>query len=274
MGMTVGARRAMLTTLGMVVVFGLGIGGYAAYHRFVMPQPAQLGGATLSARIPPPMSAPPPASARWNRPLTATLSAPATQPAPEAAPAAGTPSEATPQAPASEAVTPEAEAPLPEAPIEAEAPQVAEPTVPEAVAPATEADPAADRSPEVVHVLAHTATDEAGFAELLAAANTLQRRGRVAEALETYHQALAIKPNAPQVLGKIGLVHLNGGDNRKAQEYAARAVELDPTSSEGWIVLGAALEAMGDRAGAIVAYRKCAEVGTGPYVTECRRLRR
>ena len=59
-----------------------------------------------------------------------------------------------------------------------------------------------------------------------------------------------------------------------AKQFGARAVEVDPTNAEGWIVLGAALESLRDRAGARDAYTKCAELGTGPYAHECKRLAR
>jgi cytochrome c-type biogenesis protein CcmH/NrfG len=49
---------------------------------------------------------------------------------------------------------------------------------------------------------------------------------------------------------------------------------VDPTSSEGWIVLGAARHALGDPRGARDAYRECAERGVGEYVVECKRMLR
>jgi Flp pilus assembly protein TadD len=116
--------------------------------------------------------------------------------------------------------------------------------------------------------------DDSGFASMMNTANTLYRRGQNEEALDAYHRALSFWPDAPQALSRIAVVHLNLGDNAKARQHAARAVEVDPTNSEGWIVLGAALEALRDRPGAIAAYRKCATLGSGPYVTECRRLSR
>jgi cytochrome c-type biogenesis protein CcmH/NrfG len=51
-------------------------------------------------------------------------------------------------------------------------------------------------------------------------------------------------------------------------------VTVSPDSSEGWIVLGAAKQALGDPHAAREAYRRCAEVGTGVYVEECRRMAR
>jgi hypothetical protein len=66
--------------------------------------------------------------------------------------------------------------------------------------------------------------------------------------------------------------YLNRGRNNDASTYAARAVEIDPTNSEGWIVLGAGKSELGDRKAAKEAYRKCVELGRGPYVAECKRM--
>ena len=112
------------------------------------------------------------------------------------------------------------------------------------------------------------------YVEMLNAANTLFRRGRHKESLQAYHRALALRPSGAQALSKIAYLELNRGKKDVAKEYATRAVTSDPTNSEGWIVLGASLEAMRDRAGALAAYEKCSQLGTGTYVVECRRLAR
>jgi Tfp pilus assembly protein PilF len=74
------------------------------------------------------------------------------------------------------------------------------------------------------------------------------------------------------VLSHLAFGYLNRGDNQQAADFAARAVAIDPTSSEGWIVLGAARDALGDGKSARDAYRKCVELGQGDYVQECRRV--
>ena len=61
--------------------------------------------------------------------------------------------------------------------------------------------------------------------------------------------------------------------SRPASTRRARSRSI-PTSSEGWIVLGAARHALGDPHGARDAYRKCVEIGRGSYVEECRRVAR
>jgi DNA-binding response OmpR family regulator/Flp pilus assembly protein TadD len=109
---------------------------------------------------------------------------------------------------------------------------------------------------------------------LVRQAHALEEQGKPRQALELYEQAIALDPNDPTVLGRLAFGYLNRGENEQAGEYAARAVAMDPTSSEGWIVLGAARHALGDARGARDAYRKCVEVGKGPYVEECRRVAR
>jgi Flp pilus assembly protein TadD len=85
---------------------------------------------------------------------------------------------------------------------------------------------------------------------------------------------LEVDPASSFALSRVAYLHLQAGDDARARQYAARAVELDATSSEGWIVLGAALEALRDRAGARAAYQQCAATGAGEYAAECRRLAR
>lgn len=175
------------------------------------------------------------------RPPT-TLSTP-TQlaPAPQSAPAAQNPSAATAVA------APAAVEPVPAA-------------MPEAAAlPTANEAPAADDPQGRVHAL-------------MEQARTLELAGKPRKAMELYEQAEAIDPNAADVLSRLAFNYLNRGENQKASDYAARAVAVSPASSEGWIVLGAAKHALGDPRAARDAYRKCVELGQGPYVDECRRV--
>jgi Flp pilus assembly protein TadD len=95
---------------------------------------------------------------------------------------------------------------------------------------------------------------------------------RSAEA--SYLQALAIRPRAAEALSGLSMLYLNQGKNGPARDRAKEALRSDPTSSEAWIVLGAALSGLGDTQGAREAYSKCAAQGTGKYVGECRRMLR
>jgi CheY-like chemotaxis protein len=116
--------------------------------------------------------------------------------------------------------------------------------------------------------------DEERYAELVEEARKLEAKGKRRRAVELYEQALAVRQDGSEALGKLAFHYLNQGDNGTAADYAARAAVEDPTSSEAWIVLGAARDGLKDREGAREAYRKCVELGKGIYVQECRRLLR
>jgi CheY-like chemotaxis protein len=58
----------------------------------------------------------------------------------------------------------------------------------------------------------------------------------------------------------------------RAAELARRAVGHNPKDAEGWLTLGAAYDAAGQKERARGAYRNCIAHGEGPRVTECRAL--
>lgn len=67
---------------------------------------------------------------------------------------------------------------------------------------------------------------------------------------------------------------LNGGHPREARVLAQQAVQQNPERADGWIVLGAAHDALGDRAAAMNAYATCTARAFGPRVSACRALAR
>jgi hypothetical protein len=107
---------------------------------------------------------------------------------------------------------------------------------------------------------------------MLARAQKLEEQGKQKQALSLFEEAAAQMPTNSQVLSRLAFGYLNRGRNANAATFATRAVEAEPSNSEGWIVLGVARYQMGDRKGAMAAYRKCAELGRGAYVAECRRM--
>ncbi|MBN1652468.1 MAG: response regulator [Deltaproteobacteria bacterium] len=118
------------------------------------------------------------------------------------------------------------------------------------------------------------AEEHISYDELIKSAKESERTRDRAGALKLYQQAIQINPNGHEALSKVAFYYLNQGKNREAAEYAARSLQLDPSRSEAWIVLGAARYALKDKAGAQAAYQKCVDVGKGPYVRECRRMLR
>jgi len=156
------------------------------------------------------------------------------------------------------APTPAAEAPVVEAPV-VEAPVADTPIDPSVGQPAT----------------ATGSGDSAGaYDDAMKRGRELERKANTKAAVAAYEEALALNPNSSEALGKLAFHELNRGKNAEAIELANRAVTADATNSEGWIVLGAARHALQDRDGAREAYRKCAELGTGSYVRECRHMLR
>ena len=136
----------------------------------------------------------------------------------------------------------------------------------------THAGATAEEPPPVDLDLTAQATSDA--AALIAEGRALEQAGKRTQAMELYDRALAITPNDPALLSRMAFNHLNRGDNKSAEDFAARAAAVDPTSSEAWIVLGAARDGQGNRTGGREAYKSCVELGRGDYVEECRRMLR
>ena len=129
--------------------------------------------------------------------------------------------------------------------------------------------------PQEAPVRAFAATSGAPtYDELVEAGRSLSKRNRRVEASEAFRRALLKSPQGSAALSGLSYVYLNADENQNARTYAQRAVQSDVTNAEGWIVLGAALEMLGDRAGAQDAYRNCVAHGQGPYLLECRRVLR
>jgi len=116
------------------------------------------------------------------------------------------------------------------------------------------------------------ASGEPGFEQWLERAESLSRRGQSVQAVDAYERALQARPGAPVALAGKAYAYLNLNDRTAAKKLAQQAVAADPTSSRGWIVLGAVEELLGSRSAAQAAYRRCAEQGVGVYVAECRKL--
>jgi tetratricopeptide (TPR) repeat protein len=108
----------------------------------------------------------------------------------------------------------------------------------------------------------------------LAALREARAAGFRRNAEQSYLQALALDPRGGEALSGLAMFYLNQGKNDAARQRAQDAVTVDPKNSEGWIVLAAALSALGDEAGARKAYQDCAALEEGKYVGECKRMLR
>lgn len=244
--MTHGSKRAMHTTFWILGISVGVIGAFVIYNQVVMPAPAQLTGGT-ALDLPTPM-APLAEAPQPQRPPTA---APPVAPKVVApVPVASTPAEAAPSNdPAVEPEPPENEPDL--------EPELEPENDPPALAGPAEGSPAMG-----------------SYRELLDQANIFYRQGKRQRALEAFELAIAVNPNGDEALSKLAYHYLNLGKNEDARQYAQRSVAANPKNSEGWIVLGAAREALRDREGAKEAYRQCATIAEGSFVSECKRLAR
>jgi hypothetical protein len=298
--MSVGSRRAMWSS---VWIFGIalsGIGGYTAYQQLVMPAPVELGSsvtADLVPGVPAPIPTTIPVGPAPARAATAAqvpiepLHAEASRAIAQAAPlVAATPLDTTPAevpaAPAAPAHVIELPAEniagerLAAATPEAQAPAAAAIVAPPSAAVAATAARTAPGAVAAPQAVAQVAEPEASggtlpsYDDLVEVARGFARKGRNDQAREAFQRALDAQPNASPALAGMAYVYLNMGDRGMAKLFATRALDADPTNSQGWIVLGAALEMLGDRAGARDAYRKCATDAVGSYVGECRNLAR
>ena len=257
--MALGARRAMFATLAMAGGFALLLGGYVVYQRVIMPVPVELGGGSgLPAidsthdSLAPAMSSVASAQAAIVGPRVATAPsttavvpsqpavAAAAAPAPVDVAAAPVPAVPVPIAAAPMAVVaapvevgPVAAAPVPPAaaPGDVAAAPAAAGVVAAPGAPAAAEAAVADPSP--VAAAPTSPADAAQAAAMLDAAHALFDRGRRKDALAAYERVLDVEPASSQVLSRLGYLHLQAGDDARARRYAARAVELDATSSEG-----------------------------------------
>ncbi len=261
-----GARRAMYATLVLLGGSLLALGGYLVYARLVMPVPVELGHAAgLPARVLPVAPAVPPAP-------PAARVARAEPVATAAAPAALPPATTATPAPTATTATP---APTPALAPGLQAGAQAAPVIVPPPARPGQLGAAPQASPESPAATTRAAASSAGVSEVsaaLASAQALLDAGRREDAIAAYEQLLARHPDVAPAISRMAYLRLDAGDNERARELAARAVAVDQTSSEGWIVLGAAREALGDHRGAREAYRSCASLAVGEYALECQRL--
>ncbi len=261
------ARRQMRVTFGLLVAAVLGLVGAVVYTQLLAPQEAEIpaGGrpGADSVTYEPSHATPEPEHMATPEPVQEVgvppEAVPTTEPTPVAEgtvdvttgtnvapPVEGTPVEGTP----GEGTT-----------------LVAEGTPAEGT-PAEGVTPPAEGTPSEV------APPTGDYATLLAEGEQLERRRRNRDAEAAYQRAIEANPGGAAAMANLAFMLLNRGQNAPAAELAQRAVAIDPTSSKAWITLGAAKQALRDRAGAAEAYQNCVERGQGEYVDECRQMAR
>jgi Flp pilus assembly protein TadD len=284
--MSRGSQRAMYASIGIFAVSVICIGGYAAYHTLIMPAPVELGATSSEqtpAQLPTPLTAAPapetsaPAQARPAE--TETQLSAAREPATPAAPPVPTLAALAAREPSPEERA--AAAPLDGvvgahllavAAAERDTPARTAARSPAAAAAAEAEDQAEEPMPPIKPGARSPAAPT--YDELVAVGHALSKKNRRIEASEAFRRALLHAPQGSAALSGLSYVYLNADQNQQAREYAQRAVQADATNAEGWIVLGAALELLGDKAGAQDAYRNCVAQGRGAYLPQCRQVAR
>ena len=267
-------------TIGILVAAAIGIGGFVLYQKVIMPQPATLGGPTIPATLPTPIGPngqPMIGPAAGERPAVGTQfvtgepTTPATgEPGGEPAAATGEPGGEPAAATGEPGGEPAAATGEPGGQVATGEQPAAPATGEQPAAPATGEQPAAPATGEQPAAPAAATGD---YDTLLAQALAAARRNRTRDAIPLFEQAIAANPNGSAAMSGLAMLNLNRNKMQDAADLANRAVAADPTNAEGWIVLGAARDALHDRAGSREAYRQCVERGRGRYVAECRAMR-
>lgn len=81
---------------------------------------------------------------------------------------------------------------------------------------------------------------------MMAEAAAAQRDGNAVRAQTLYLDVLKLAPNHAGALNSLGVIALNGGDNRRAVEWHTRAAEADPDAPVLWVNLARAWRAIPD----------------------------
>jgi CheY-like chemotaxis protein len=241
-----GQRKSAMLWTGVIAGVGLMlISAFLIYHKVLMPTPEELA--------PGPVSLPTPDMLQGTRPALEPEPPSNVAPAPTApGPSAPAPNGQAPEAPAQPA-------PVQQAPMQ-------QPMM----APANEAAP--PRGAALADVSAQAPQALPADPEFEAQLAKARKLGHARGAEAAYLAALKLRPTSSQALSGLALLYLDQSKNEQARERAQQATGADPNNDEGWIVLGAAEDALGRRSQARTAYEKCAALPSGKYVGECRRM--
>ena len=112
---------------------------------------------------------------------------------------------------------------------------------------------------------ATAATDEKILA-LLTEGHGAHQRGDVATAERCYRQVLKLRPNVPDGLHLLGVLHLQRGEAKEAAELIGRAVAADPKQPQFHANYGAALHQAGRTEEALQSFREA--VNRAPHDVE------
>lgn len=95
-----------------------------------------------------------------------------------------------------------------------------------------------------------------------------------AEARRVARSSAAPRRSKTSSAAKRARQRLDAGDATGARDLARDAVRSAPDRAAGYIVLAAALDKLGDRAGKAAAFRSCAQLATDSLAASCKALAR
>lgn len=88
-----------------------------------------------------------------------------------------------------------------------------------------------------------------------------KERGDFRAALAHFRKAVDLAPDDPRYLGNLAIAAAAVGNRKEAREAVDWAVRQSPRQPEAWLLLGSALDRLGDPAGALEAFGKARELG-------------
>lgn len=90
-------------------------------------------------------------------------------------------------------------------------------------------------------------------------------QGHTQEAIDDYHQALRVAPGNAQAYRALGILYFPHGDYEQARGYFQKAVELSPDDLEAKFFLGTCLLKLGNPLGAAAQFRSAHEADSTYY---------
>ncbi|HUB95633.1 MAG TPA: GNAT family N-acetyltransferase, partial [Stellaceae bacterium] len=97
--------------------------------------------------------------------------------------------------------------------------------------------------------------DPKGLPAMLDATLDLENKGQIADAELGYRQILELAPEDGLALYRYGRLKANQRAHVDAKELLSRSVAADPDGDNAWLLLGRSLQALGEDAAALEAYR-------------------
>jgi len=93
------------------------------------------------------------------------------------------------------------------------------------------------------------------------------KQGQVAAAQESYHTALALQPDSPEILYSLGVAAFHLGDLEEAYNFFTRCLEKNPDQKEALLGAGLVREAKGDIEGSIACFKRVIDLDWDNPVT-------